>query len=271
MAEITRYRRVARQGEDPHAVPGARLPGRGQLRPRPGSAGAAPTRCRPSFATRRGRTWAWTSEGDFKPYYVVPASKKRQVAHLRAALKDADQLLLATDPDREGESISYHLGEVLKPQGPGAPGHVPRDHAGGRPGRHPERARDRREPRAGAGEPPDPRPALRLHALARPLEEGADRPQRRPGAERRGPADRRARGGPAGVPSGHLLGRRGAARRPEGRRVPGHPGADRRGPRGDRPRLRLEWRPWRRAGSGTWTSAGPRGGRGGCAATCRGA
>lgn len=57
-------------------------------------------------------------DNDFQPVYVVPASKKRQVTHLKAALKDADQLLLATDPDREGESISWHLQSVLKPKVP---------------------------------------------------------------------------------------------------------------------------------------------------------
>jgi DNA topoisomerase-1 len=56
--------------------------------------------------------------GDFKPYYVVPADKKPNVAKLKAALKDASEVLLATDPDREGESISWHLSEVLKPKVP---------------------------------------------------------------------------------------------------------------------------------------------------------
>ena len=58
------------------------------------------------------------TDGDFKPYYVIPASKKRHVSALRAALKEASELLLATDPDREGESISLHLKEVLKPKVP---------------------------------------------------------------------------------------------------------------------------------------------------------
>jgi DNA topoisomerase-1 len=57
-------------------------------------------------------------ESDFTPYYVVPGDKKKQVAHLKAAIKDASELLLATDPDREGESISWHLKEVLKPKVP---------------------------------------------------------------------------------------------------------------------------------------------------------
>ena len=57
-------------------------------------------------------------ENDFTPYYVVPSDKKKQVAHLKTALKDASEVLLATDPDREGESISWHLAQVLKPKVP---------------------------------------------------------------------------------------------------------------------------------------------------------
>ena len=57
-------------------------------------------------------------ERDFTPYYVVPGGKRKQVAHLKTALKDASEILLATDPDREGESISWHLKEVLKPKVP---------------------------------------------------------------------------------------------------------------------------------------------------------
>ena len=58
------------------------------------------------------------TDGDFTPYYVIPASKRRHVTALRAAMKDASEVLLATDPDREGESISLHLKEVLKPKVP---------------------------------------------------------------------------------------------------------------------------------------------------------
>ena len=57
-------------------------------------------------------------ESDFRPYYVVPGDKKKQVAFLKAAAKGASELLLATDPDREGESISWHLTQVLKPSVP---------------------------------------------------------------------------------------------------------------------------------------------------------
>ena len=58
------------------------------------------------------------TEGDFKPYYVVPEDKRKNVAELKAALKGASSVMLATDPDREGESISWHLLEVLKPKVP---------------------------------------------------------------------------------------------------------------------------------------------------------
>jgi len=55
---------------------------------------------------------------DFEALYVVPAEKKDRIKELKANLKEADELLLATDEDREGESISWHLLEVLKPKIP---------------------------------------------------------------------------------------------------------------------------------------------------------
>src|SRR3954467_15861611 len=54
----------------------------------------------------------------FEPLYVVNPDKKQQVAKLKAALKEVDELLLATDEDREGEAIAWHLLEVLKPTVP---------------------------------------------------------------------------------------------------------------------------------------------------------
>jgi DNA topoisomerase-1 len=57
-------------------------------------------------------------DNDFTPYYVVDPNKKNVVADLRKKLKDADELLLATDEDREGEAIAWHLFEVLKPKVP---------------------------------------------------------------------------------------------------------------------------------------------------------
>ncbi len=57
-------------------------------------------------------------EDRFDPLYVVPSSKKKVVTRLKKLLKDADELILATDEDREGEAISWHLMEVLKPKVP---------------------------------------------------------------------------------------------------------------------------------------------------------
>jgi DNA topoisomerase-1 len=54
----------------------------------------------------------------FEPYYVVDSAKKRVVAELKRKLKDADELLLATDEDREGEAIAWHLLQELKPKVP---------------------------------------------------------------------------------------------------------------------------------------------------------
>ncbi|MCT0209263.1 MAG: type I DNA topoisomerase [Cyanobium sp.] len=72
-------------------------------------------------AAYKGEKWANlgvnTSE-DFAPLYVVPKDKKKVVKELKDALKGADQLLLATDEDREGESISWHLLELLSPKVP---------------------------------------------------------------------------------------------------------------------------------------------------------
>ena len=57
-------------------------------------------------------------DNDFTPYYVVDPKKKNVVADLRKKLKDCDELLLATDEDREGEAIAWHLLDVLKPKVP---------------------------------------------------------------------------------------------------------------------------------------------------------
>ena len=72
-------------------------------------------------AAYKGEPWAKTGvdvDNDFKPLYVVNADKKQQMAHLKRLLKNADVLYLATDEDREGEAIAWHLLEVLNPKVP---------------------------------------------------------------------------------------------------------------------------------------------------------
>ncbi len=66
---------------------------------------------------------AWSKEGvdienDFAPLYVINPDKRAKVAELKELMKEADELLLATDEDREGEAIAWHLVEVLEPKIP---------------------------------------------------------------------------------------------------------------------------------------------------------
>ncbi|MGJ3249642.1 MAG: type I DNA topoisomerase [Elainellaceae cyanobacterium] len=69
----------------------------------------------------KGEDWARIGvnvNADFEPLYVIPKDKKKVVKSLKEALKGVDELVLATDEDREGESISWHLLQVLKPKVP---------------------------------------------------------------------------------------------------------------------------------------------------------
>jgi DNA topoisomerase-1 len=86
----------------------------GHIRDLPASAAEIP-------ATYKGEPWARLGvnvEQDFDPLYVIPGAKKKVVSELKNRLKNADELILATDEDREGESIGWHLYEVLKPKVP---------------------------------------------------------------------------------------------------------------------------------------------------------
>jgi len=86
----------------------------GHIRDLPESASQIP-------ASVKGEKWAQLGvnvEGDFEPIYVIPKGKSKVVKTLKDALKEADELVLATDEDREGESISWHLMQVLKPKVP---------------------------------------------------------------------------------------------------------------------------------------------------------
>jgi len=86
----------------------------GHIRDMPGSAAEIPDRLRKEPWARLGVN----IDADFEPFYVVNPDKRQQVSKLRKLLKDADELLLATDEDREGEAIAWHLVQELKPKVP---------------------------------------------------------------------------------------------------------------------------------------------------------
>jgi DNA topoisomerase I len=86
----------------------------GHIRELPPNAAAVP-------AQYKGQPWARLGvdvDHDFEPLYVISADRKQQVTKLRGLVKDADELYLATDEDREGEAIAWHLVETLKPRVP---------------------------------------------------------------------------------------------------------------------------------------------------------
>ena len=89
-------------------------PSIGHIRDLPQSAADIP-------ASVKGEKWARLGinvNDHFKPVYVVSSDRKKIVAELKAALKEVDELYLATDEDREGEAIAWHLQEVLNPKIP---------------------------------------------------------------------------------------------------------------------------------------------------------
>jgi DNA topoisomerase-1 len=86
----------------------------GHIRDLPSGADEIPAR-------HKGEPWARLGvdvDNDFKPLYIVPKNKRAQITKLKRLLKDADELLLATDEDREGEAIAWHLLDELKPKIP---------------------------------------------------------------------------------------------------------------------------------------------------------
>ncbi len=85
----------------------------GHIRDLPNSAADTPAKI-------KDKPWgrlAVDVENGFEPYYVVPRDKKSHITKLKGLLKDADELFLATDEDREGEAIAWHLLDELKPKG----------------------------------------------------------------------------------------------------------------------------------------------------------
>jgi DNA topoisomerase-1 len=86
----------------------------GHVRDLPASAAEIPSEVKKLPWSRLGVN----VDSSFEPVYVVPKEKKKVVTELKAALKDADELILATDEDREGESIGWHLMDLLNPKVP---------------------------------------------------------------------------------------------------------------------------------------------------------
>ena len=86
----------------------------GHIRDMPDKAAEIPTKYRNEAWARLGVD----VDHDFEPLYVVNSDKKQQVSKLKQLLKNADELYLATDEDREGEAIAWHLKEELKPRVP---------------------------------------------------------------------------------------------------------------------------------------------------------
>ncbi len=90
------------------------LDSRGHIRDLPNSAQEIPAR----FKKEKWSTLGVNVEKRFEPLYVIPKDKKATVKTLRNALKKADELIIATDEDREGESIGWHIFDVLRPKVP---------------------------------------------------------------------------------------------------------------------------------------------------------
>ena len=169
---------------------------RGHVRDLPTGAAEVP-------AKYKGEKWARTGvnvDNGFEPLYVVNPDKRATIRSLKDALAGADELLLATDGDREGEAIAWHLLQELKPKVPArrmvfheiTP---QRDRRGGG-----QPARPRRRPGRRPGDPPHPRPAVRLRGLPGAVEEGHAAAVGRPRAVGRHPAGGRPRARADGLP-----------------------------------------------------------------------
>ena len=113
--ERTCHRRVTDQARPSGVFPAVDVRRAGHIRDLPNSASEIPE-------TFKKERWAKDHginvDKDFEPLYVIPSEKKKVVSELKKALKQAEALVIATDEDREGESIGWHLTQVLKPKVP---------------------------------------------------------------------------------------------------------------------------------------------------------
>ena len=148
-------------------------------------------------------------EHDFAPDYVVIADRKKILTELKKLAKDSDEVFLATDLDREGEAIAWHLAIGAEaPERENPPRRFQRDHPERDPRGVPEpvgRQRQQGERAAGAA---DPRPHRRLPAQPAALEQSPARALRRPRPVGGRPPDRRARAGDREVQAAGILGDR---------------------------------------------------------------
>ncbi len=90
----------------------------GHVRDLPAKASEIPSKYKNGKKTPRWVQLGVNVDQDFEPLYIIPPDKKKVIQSLKAALKNADTLYIATDEDREGESIGWHLLQVLKPKVP---------------------------------------------------------------------------------------------------------------------------------------------------------
>ena len=163
----------------------------------------------------KGEDWAYLGVNvnhDFDPVYIIPPGKTAQVRKLKALLKDAKDLYLATDEDREGEAISWHLHELLKPKVPvhRLVFHEITKEAIQEALEHP---RDIDDDLVKAQETAaDHRPAVRVRSLAAAVAQGAAKTLGRSRAKRGRAVDRRTRTPAHGVQLGDLLGLAGHVR-----------------------------------------------------------
>ncbi len=206
-----RDRGVARQGEDDPGLPRSRLRGRGlgRAHPRPAQA----SRRHPGQAQGRGLVPARRRRG---PRLHRPVRRRRRQADEgRRAEEEARRRRRPAARDGRGPRGRGHRVAPARgaaAEGAGQADGLPRDHQGRDPPRGRGHPRPRPGPRRRPGDPAHPRPALRLRGLAGAVEEGHDRPVRRPRPVGRHASRRRPRAGADRVPGGVVLGHRGAVR-----------------------------------------------------------
>ena len=145
-------------------------------------------------AQYKGEDWAYLGvnvDQDFDPVYIIPHGKSAQVRKLKELLKDSKDLYLATDEDREGEAISWHLNELLSRRCRSIGWCFTKSPAKRSTKRWSIRGRSTL-PWFGAGSPADHRPVIRLRSFAAAVAQGSPKAFGRPSAKRGGAIDRRA-------------------------------------------------------------------------------